>query len=62
MESVEEIFATLRNALRLFGPRVMVKPDCGFAGMHGTSKAYEIVLQKLKNMVVAARKLEPIPH
>jgi methionine synthase II (cobalamin-independent) len=57
VETVEEIFASLRNALGLYGQRIMVKPDCGFAGMQSISKAYEIVLQKLKNMTEAARKL-----
>lgn len=58
VESVEEILASLRNALRLFGPRIMVKPDCGFAGMQGISNAYAIALQKLKNMVEASRKVK----
>jgi methionine synthase II (cobalamin-independent) len=60
VESVEEIFATLRTGLKLFGPRIMVKPDCGFAGMQATSDAYEIVLQKLRNMAEASRKIAAV--
>jgi methionine synthase II (cobalamin-independent) len=57
VESVKEIFASLHNALEMFGQRIMAKPDCGFAGMQSTGKAYEVVLQKLRNMTEAARKL-----
>lgn len=55
VESVEEISHSLRNALEIFGPRVIVKPDCGFAGLLGIPDAYELVLRKLENMVKAAR-------
>lgn len=55
VETVEEISASLRNALRTFGPRIIVKPDCGFGGLRGIPGAYELVLKKLKNMVDAAR-------
>ena len=55
VEPVEEISASLRNALETFGPRIIVKPDCGFGGLLGVPRAYELVLQKLKNMVEAAR-------
>jgi methionine synthase II (cobalamin-independent) len=58
VESVQEIGASIRNALRLLGPRIMLKPDCGFAGMQGISNAYTIALQKLKNMVEASRELK----
>ena len=55
VETVEEISDSLSNALRVFGPRIMVKPDCGFAGMLGIPDAYELVLKKLENMIKAAR-------
>ena len=55
VETVEEISSSLRKALETFGPRVIVKPDCGFGGMLGIPDAYEIALKKLGNMVNAAR-------
>ena len=55
VETVDEISASVRNALKLFGPRVIVKPDCGFGGMQGIPDAYDLVLRKLRNMVSAAR-------
>jgi 5-methyltetrahydropteroyltriglutamate--homocysteine methyltransferase len=55
VESVEEISASIRNALDAFGRRVIVKPDCGFGGMLGIPGAYEVALRKLENMVKAAR-------
>jgi methionine synthase II (cobalamin-independent) len=55
VESVEEISASIRSALNTFGPRIIVKPDCGFGGMFGIPGAYEIALRKLENMVKAAR-------
>lgn len=55
VETVEEISASLRNALGKFGPRIIVKPDCGFGGMLGVPDVYGIVLTKLKNMVAASR-------
>jgi methionine synthase II (cobalamin-independent) len=55
VETVEEISASIRTAVNTFGPRVIVKPDCGFGGMFGISGAYEVALKKLENMVKAAR-------
>ena len=55
VESVDEISASLRKALEAFGSRIVVKPDCGFGGMLGIPGAYKIVLEKLENMVKAAR-------
>lgn len=55
VETVQEISDSLRNALRTFGPRIIAKPDCGFAGLKGLPDAYDIVLRKLKNMVDASR-------
>lgn len=55
VETVEEISESLSNALKVFGPRIIAKPDCGFAGLLGISDAYRLVLKKLENMVRAAR-------
>jgi 5-methyltetrahydropteroyltriglutamate--homocysteine methyltransferase len=55
VESVEEISAALERALRLYGDRLLVKPDCGFGGMMGTPDAYGTVQRKLSNMVAAAK-------
>jgi len=55
VETVEEISESLSNALKIFGPRILVKPDCGFGGMLGMPDAYGLVLKKLENMVKAAR-------
>lgn len=55
VESVEEISAGLEMALRLYGDRLLVKPDCGFGGMIGTPDAYGTVQRKLTNMVAAAK-------
>jgi methionine synthase II (cobalamin-independent) len=57
IESVEEISTSVRNALDLFGPRIIVKPDCGFAGMQTKAESYQIALQKLKNMSESARRV-----
>jgi len=57
VETVEEISSSLRIALKRFGERILVKPDCGFGGMLGIPGAYEVVLTKLENMVKAARML-----
>ena len=57
VETVEEITKSLQNALELCGPRIIVKPDCGFGGMQGVSNAYVTVLAKLRNMVKASRDL-----
>jgi len=55
VETVEEIVGSLNSAVKTFGPRVIVKPDCGFAGMLGIPDAYGIAFGKLENMVEAAR-------
>jgi methionine synthase II (cobalamin-independent) len=60
IETVEEISAFVRKALDWFGPRVIVKPDCGFAGMQNVPEAYSKVLGKLRNMIAASRKLAAI--
>jgi len=60
IETVEEISTSVRKALDRFGPRVIVKPDCGFGGMQITPEAYTTVLGKLRNMIAASRKLASI--
>ena len=57
VETVEEITRALENAQRLFGQRIIAKPDCGFGGLKGMPGAYETTLNKLRNMVRAAREL-----
>jgi len=57
VETVEDITRALKNAQRLFGQRTIAKPDCGFGGLKGIPDAYEITLNKLRNMVQAAREL-----
>jgi len=57
VETVDEISDSLRSALEKFGPRIIVKPDCGFAGMMGIPGAYQLVLKKLENMVKAAHRV-----
>jgi methionine synthase II (cobalamin-independent) len=57
VETVEEITKSLQSALEFYGPRIIVKPDCGFGGLEGLSDAYVTVLAKLRNMVRASRDL-----
>jgi methionine synthase II (cobalamin-independent) len=57
VETVEEITEALKNAEKLFGPRIIVKPDCGFGGLSGIPDAYPITLTKLRNMVMAAQDM-----
>jgi len=57
VETIDEISASLMNALNRFGPRIIVKPDCGFGGMLGSPDAYASVLSKLKNMVYGAQSV-----
>jgi len=60
VETVEEISASVRKALGRFGPRVILKPDCGFGGMQNVPEAYTTVLGKLRNLVTASRKVAAI--
>ncbi len=55
VETIDEISGAIRDAVKLFGPRIIVKPDCGFGGMLGVPNVYELVLKKLENMVKAAQ-------
>jgi len=58
VEDVDTIELRIRQALRLFGSNILIKPDCGFGGLLGFPSAYEISLRKLKNMVQANRNLK----
>jgi len=60
IETVQEITGALKNAQKLFGPRTIVKPDCGFGGLRGIPEAYEITFKKLRNMVQAAQELRKL--
>jgi 5-methyltetrahydropteroyltriglutamate--homocysteine methyltransferase len=57
VESVEEIVARIGKASKLYGERLLVKPDCGFGGLLGSPDAYGIVQRKLANMVTAAKMI-----
>lgn len=57
VESVDQIKVSIKRGLDHFGEHLIVKPDCGFGGLIGTPSAYEIAIQKLRNMVQAAREL-----
>ena len=60
VETVEEITGSLKNAQKLFGPRIIVKPDCGFGGLSGLPGAYETVFTKLGNMIQAAQEMRKV--
>lgn len=60
IETVEEITGALKNAQKLFGQRIIVKPDCGFGGLSGLPGAYEITLTKLRNMTRAAQEIRKL--
>jgi len=61
VESVQEVEELLEKALRLYGPRIVVAPDCGFRGLAEAvrcDEAMSIVFQKLKSMVEAVQKVK----
>ncbi|MHA1284316.1 MAG: hypothetical protein ACTSVV_15395 [Promethearchaeota archaeon] len=62
VESVEEIKNFIEKGIKIYGKEnLVIKPDCGFGGLRGTFKeafAYEIAINKLKNMVKAVKELE----
>ena len=60
VETVEEITLALKNAQKLFGQRIIVKPDCGFGGLTGLPGAYELVFKKLRNMTQAAQEMRKL--
>lgn len=60
VESVQEVERLLRKSLELYGPRVVVAPDCGFRGLAEVMKSDEamnVVFEKLKSMVEAVRRI-----
>ena len=57
VETVNEIIGTLEKARKLFGERIILKPDCGFGGLNGLPGAYELVFKKLNNMTQAVRQM-----
>jgi methionine synthase II (cobalamin-independent) len=60
VESVQEVEELLRKSLKLYGPRVIVAPDCGFRGLAEimeSDEAMNVVFQKLKSMVEAVQRI-----
>ncbi|MEM0318016.1 MAG: hypothetical protein QXO38_04955 [Candidatus Nezhaarchaeales archaeon] len=60
VERVEEVESLLRGFLNLYGPRIVIAPDCGFRGLIEVlrvEEAVEVTFQKLKVMVEATLKL-----
>jgi len=57
VESVDQIKCSIKKGLDIFGDKIIIKPDCGFGGLIGLHSAYEISIQKLKNMVQAVKEL-----
>jgi 5-methyltetrahydropteroyltriglutamate--homocysteine methyltransferase len=60
IETVEEVTGALKNAQKLFGQRIIVKPDCGFGGLSGLPGAYEITFTKLRNMILGAQEVRKL--
>jgi len=57
VETVGQIRRSIEGNLALFGRNIIIKPDCGLAGLLGQPSAYENAIQKLKNMVQAAQEI-----
>jgi methionine synthase II (cobalamin-independent) len=60
VEGAQEVEELLRRAMKLYGPRVVVAPDCGFRGLAELMKgdeAMNVVFQKLKSMVEAVQRI-----
>jgi methionine synthase II (cobalamin-independent) len=60
-ESAQEVEELLTKAMKLYGPRIVVAPDCGFRGLAEMMKgdeAMNVVFQKLKSMVEAVQKVK----
>lgn len=61
IEKIDEIVSLIQEGLNRYGDRLLfVKPDCGFRGLRlavKPSKAYEISIAKLRNMVEAVKRL-----
>jgi len=61
VESVQEVEELLVKAMELYGPRIVVAPDCGFRGLAELMKgdeAMNVVFKKLKSMVEAVQKIK----
>ncbi len=61
IESVQEVVGLLKRALELYGPRIVVAPDCGFRGLAEIMRddeATNVVFQKLKSMVEAVQEIK----
>jgi len=58
VEDVETIKLRIRQGLKRFGENIMIKPDCGFGGFLGFPSAYELSMDKLRNLVQARKALE----
>jgi methionine synthase II (cobalamin-independent) len=60
VESVQEVEELLRKSLKLYGPRVVVAPDCGFRGLAEvmkSSEAMDVVFKKLRLMAEAVQRI-----
>lgn len=59
VESIEDLQNWIQRGIDLFGAEnILIKPDCGFGPLKGAfpgDQPYQIVLQKLRNMVEAVR-------
>lgn len=63
VESVEEILKYIDKAYKLYGERLyIVKGDCGFRGLKGVPNAYNISINKLRNLVSALKSFNPNPQ
>jgi len=59
IESVDHIKRSIKRGLDAFGGENMLfKPDCGFGGLMNISSAYDVAIQKLKNLTKAASEFK----
>lgn len=63
VEDVNALIRYIKRGIDKFGKEnLIIKPDCGFGALRNAFKdenfVYEIVLNKLKNMVIAVRQLK----
>jgi len=62
VEDIEYLINHIKKGIREYGKdNLIIKPDCGFAPLRenfGEKLGYEIVLKKLKNMVLATQKIK----
>lgn len=57
IEDVETIVERIKRGVEQFGPRLLIDPDCGMGSLSG-DEAYGSSLEKLRNMVGAARRVK----